>query len=72
MPDRPSSCASALDACRRHRRFYLAGVRLRLPSLPYLLCAATQFAAVALVLVLPRAWWRPEESERLPSSGDVG
>ena len=42
-------------------RLYLAGCRMRLPSLPYVLCAATQFAAAALVVLLPREWWRREE-----------
>jgi hypothetical protein len=43
-------------------RLYLVGVRVSLPSLPYLLCAATQLAACALVLALPRAWWSPNGS----------
>ena len=38
-------------------KLYLAGVRLNLPSLPYLLCAATQIAAALLVVLLPAAWW---------------
>ena len=39
-------------------RLYLLGVRLRLPSLPYLLCAATQLVAAGLAVALPAAWWR--------------
>ena len=39
-------------------RLYLGGVAIGLPTLPYVLCAATQFAAAALVVALPAAWWR--------------
>ena len=44
-------------------RLYLTGVRLRIPSLPYLLCAATQFAAAVMVVLIPAAWWRNERAK---------
>jgi DHA1 family tetracycline resistance protein-like MFS transporter len=43
-------------------RLYLGGVHLRLPALPYLLCAGTQLAAAALVLAIPAAKWRSAAS----------
>ena len=45
-------------------RLYLAGVRCRLPSLPYLLCAGTQLAAALLVVLLPKEWWHKQRDRK--------
>ena len=50
---------------------YLAGVRLNLPSLPYLLCAATQFIAFVGVVLLPAHWWRSGGGRAAPPAGDA-
>ena len=50
-------------------RLYVAGQRIGMPSLPYSLCAATQFAACALVLALPAAQWSSSSSSRTAGQG---
>ena len=44
-------------------RLYLFGQGVGLPSLPYLLCAATQVAAAGLVLAIPAAQWRSKRTD---------
>jgi DHA1 family tetracycline resistance protein-like MFS transporter len=52
-------------------RLYVGGQRVGMPSLPYSLCTATQFAACALALALPAAQWSSSSSSSSSTSSST-